>query len=195
MPPRGTRVSDAGKRERLVTAACDLFHRQGVEATTLADIAEMSGVPLGNVYYYFRAKDDIVAAAVAARSGEIQAVGELLDQRHRSPKARLKALVNMVADEREVIASHGCPYGTLCAELVNRDAEASRSLAAGLMRSLLGWTEQQFREMGRPDARDLAVELVAMYQGSAAVASALSDPQLFARQTRRMQRWIDELEA
>ncbi|MBO0730160.1 MAG: helix-turn-helix transcriptional regulator, partial [Acidimicrobiaceae bacterium] len=50
----------AGKRERLVAAARDVCHRQGVEKTTLADIAEAADVPVGNVYYYFKTKDDLV---------------------------------------------------------------------------------------------------------------------------------------
>jgi hypothetical protein len=44
----------------------------------------------------------------------------------------------------------------------------------------LGWAEQQFRAMGRRDARDLAVELVASYQGSAVLTSALGQPELMA---------------
>jgi len=57
-----------GKRGRLIVAACDLFYRQGIAGTTLAHIAEAAEVPLGNVYYYFKTKDDIVAAVVEART-------------------------------------------------------------------------------------------------------------------------------
>jgi AcrR family transcriptional regulator len=197
MPPqrKGASESRGGKREQLMTAACELFHQQGVAATTLADIADRSGVPLGNVYYYFKSRDDIVAAVVGARSREIEDLGALLEKRHRSPKARLKALVSMVADQRETITAYGCPYGTLCADLVSQHEDSSRSLAAGLMQSLVAWSEQQFREMGRRDARDLALELVALYQGGAVVASALGDPEVFAHQALRMQRWLDEIEA
>jgi AcrR family transcriptional regulator len=53
-----------GKRDRLVAGAREAIHRQGVEATTLADIAEASGVPLGNVYYYFKSQGELVAAAI-----------------------------------------------------------------------------------------------------------------------------------
>ena len=42
-----------GKRDRLVTGARETIYRHGVEATTIADIAEASDVPVGNVYYYF----------------------------------------------------------------------------------------------------------------------------------------------
>ena len=60
----GTTGPVGGKRERLVGAACDLVYRLGAERTTLADIARAADVPLGNVYYYFRTKDDIFARAV-----------------------------------------------------------------------------------------------------------------------------------
>ena len=53
------------------------------------------------------------------------------------------------------------------------------------MRIPLDWAEQQFRAMGRRDAHDLAVELVATYQGSALLSNT--------RQARRLERWIDEL--
>jgi TetR/AcrR family transcriptional repressor of nem operon len=46
-----------GKRERLLGAAADLLYRQGVEKTTLADIAQAADVALGNIYYYFKTKD------------------------------------------------------------------------------------------------------------------------------------------
>jgi AcrR family transcriptional regulator len=186
--------SQEGKRERLVTAACELFHQQGIAATTLADIADTARVPLGNVYYYFKAKNDIVEAVVNARAREITDLGAVLARRHRTPRARLKALVAMVADQREVITTYGCPYGTLCGELVNQDEDSSRALAADLMRSLIAWAEEQFRQMGRRDAGDLAVELVAMYQGGAVIASAVGDPEMFALHARRMHRWIDGIE-
>jgi AcrR family transcriptional regulator len=44
---------------------------QGVERTTIADIAPAADVPLGNVYYYFKMKDDIVDA-VANLGSEIR---------------------------------------------------------------------------------------------------------------------------
>src|SRR5690349_12067155 len=103
-----------GKRERLITAACDLFYRQGIAGTTLAHIAEAADVPLGNVYYYFKTKDDIVAAVVEARTEEIRSATAALQRQHGSPKARLKALVGLLADARDRVADHGCPLGTLC---------------------------------------------------------------------------------
>lgn len=183
-----------GKRERLVAAACELLHQQGVARTTLADIAKAADVPVGNVYYYFKTKDDIVGAVVQSHAQQLEsAVGEL-ERRHPTPEARLKALVRMLAERRDSVARYGCRYGTLSAEL-NKRSEGPDPLAAVLMQIPLDWAEQQFRAMGRPDAHDLAVELVASYQGGALLTAALGQPELMARQADRLERWIGSLPA
>jgi AcrR family transcriptional regulator len=183
-----------GKRERLVSAARDLVYRQGVARTTLADIAQAADVPLGNVYYYFKTKDEIVGAVVQVHGDQMKATLAELERRHRSPKGRLKALMDVLAERADETALYGCPYGTLSSELGKR-LDGSDPLAAPLMQSLLDWAGQQFRAMGRRDAPDLAIELVAGYEGSALLSSALGQPELMARQARRLQRWIDRLDA
>jgi TetR/AcrR family transcriptional regulator, transcriptional repressor for nem operon len=183
--------SKPSKRERLVAAACQLFHQQGVETTTLADIAQAADVPVGNIYYYFKTKDDLVGAVIDAYSVDLRARLASLD-RHRTPKARLKALVRDQVDQRELASQFGCPMGTLCSELDKRDDALERA-AAELLTLSVEWTEQQFRSMGRSDARDLAVALVAAFQGISLLTNTLRDPELMAREGHRLDRWIDSL--
>jgi TetR/AcrR family transcriptional regulator, transcriptional repressor for nem operon len=183
-----------GKRERLVAAARELIYRQGVARTTLADIAQEADVPLGNVYYYFKTKDDIVSAVVDNRAAQLKTTFAELERRHRSPKARLKALVAGFAERADATAQFGCPYGTLSSELAKRD-DGSDPLATPLMQNQLDWVEQQLRDMRRRDARDLAIELIAAYEGSTILASALGEPEVMAQESRRLQRWIDTLQS
>lgn len=72
------------KRERLVAAASRVLHEQGVEKTTLADIARVAEVPLGNVYYYFKTKDRLVEAAIDAHALNFRAMTASLDL-HTAP--------------------------------------------------------------------------------------------------------------
>src|SRR5260370_508890 len=84
------------KRSRLIQTAAKLAHRQGFRKTTLADIAEEAQVPLGNVYYYFKTKDELAAAVVEHRLkelGKLQQSWEEMD----SPKERLCACVQSTA--------------------------------------------------------------------------------------------------
>jgi AcrR family transcriptional regulator len=76
-----------GKRDRLIAGARETIYRQGFEATTIADIAEASGVPLGNVYYYFKSKDQLAAAAIDSYARESRERLSLLEQQHRTPRA------------------------------------------------------------------------------------------------------------
>jgi AcrR family transcriptional regulator len=181
-----------GKRQRLIAAANQLLHQQGVEKTTLADIAQAADVPVGNVYYYFKTKDDIIAAVIEARVQQARAALASIDSGHRSPKSRLKALVSEYANQSEVIARYGCPYGTLCSELDKRPSSPDFALPE-LMRVPIEWAEGQFRALGRRDAHDLAVSLIAAYEGSALLANTFRDPDILVREARRLNRWIDAL--
>jgi AcrR family transcriptional regulator len=185
------RDTPAGKRERLVAAACQVLHEQGVERTTLADIAQAADVPLGNVYYYFKTKDQLVEAAIKARGDDLTATIAALDRR-RTPQSRLKGLVGSLVEHRELIARYGCPFGTLATELDKRADGLDRS-AAEVMGTMAGWAERQFRCMGRDDARDLAIALVASYQGISLLANTFRDPELMLTEGRRLERWIDSL--
>jgi TetR/AcrR family transcriptional regulator, transcriptional repressor for nem operon len=181
-----------GKRERLVAAATQLLHQNGVERTTLADIAQAADVPAGNVYYYFKTKDEVIAAVIEAHAQQVKTTLAFIDTHHRSPRSRLKAFVREFTAQGEIVAQYGCPLGSLCSELGKRVRQSSLA-EAELMRLPIEWAERQFRSLGRRDAHDLALDLMAAYEGSALLASTLRDPILLARSGRRLNHWIDTL--
>ena len=172
-----------GKRQRLVDGARQVLHQQGVQATTIAAVAQAADVPVGNVYYYFKSKDALVTAAIDAHAEDIRA-GLAEFGRRRTPKARLKALVRSWIGQAELVAQYGCPHGSLCSELDKRDDGLDRD-AANLLELSIDWSEQQFRAMGRRDARDLAVALVAAFQGAALLTNTFRDPDVLVRESRR----------
>lgn len=184
-------AASAGKRERLVESATALFHEQGVHRTTLAGVAERADVPLGNIYYYFKTKDELVGAVL---DSYLEHAATLIDSfgRGRTPHARLKALVRNWVDMREAVVRHGCPIGTLCTELDKNESGLDRE-AAKVMAKIIDWAEDQFRQLGRSDARDLALALSSGIQGAALLANAFRDPTILSRQARHLERWIDSL--
>src|SRR5215468_11624237 len=129
-----------GKRERLVAAATELLHQQGIERTTLADIAHAADVPVGNVYYYFKTKDEVVTAVIEAHVQQIKTTLAAIDARHRSPKGRLKAFVREFTAQSEIVAQYGCPLGSLCSELDKRVKDPGLP-AAELMRLPIDWAQ------------------------------------------------------
>src|SRR5687767_587590 len=107
-------------RNRLVSAAKEVIHRQGFRDTTLAEIAAAADVPLGNVYYHFRTKESLAEAVIERHAEELRATFARLE-RDPDPRSRLKQLVLGGAAIGEQLVEYGCPYGSLCQELEKGD--------------------------------------------------------------------------
>ncbi|MEQ4716453.1 TetR/AcrR family transcriptional regulator [Nonomuraea sp. B19D2] len=184
----------SAKRQRLMAAAAQVVHRQGVERTTIADIARAADVPVGNVYYYFKTKDDLVAAALAEHARQLEILTDRLD-RLDDPRERLRSLVETWVSQRDLAARYGCPTGTLAAELDKRDEGGLDAAAGRVIRLLIDWVGRQFGELGLPDPEGLALTLVGAYQGMSLLANALREPDIMNRQGARLLDWLDSLSA
>ncbi|MFC8826648.1 TetR/AcrR family transcriptional regulator [Streptomyces sp. NPDC057137] len=188
------KVRAADKRRRLTAAAAQVLHEQGVERTTLADIARAADVPLGNVYYYYKTKDELVRAALSEHSTHLDELTHSLDELP-DPRDRLKALIEVWISSRDVAARYGCPTGTLAVELDKRGDGTLDTEAGAVIQRLVDWTGHQFRALGLPAPDDLAITLVAAYQGMSLLANALRDPSIMTREGTRLLRWLDSLNA
>ncbi|WP_067981051.1 TetR/AcrR family transcriptional regulator [Nocardia caishijiensis] len=187
-----TRVAPrAGKRERLVEAAARVFYEQGIEKTTIADIATAADVPVGNVYYYFKTKDQFVHAVIETHANTLAEIVAKLAPLP-GPAERLTAMVDSWVNQRDLAARFGCPTGSLAAELDKRP-DAFGGEPARLMGLLIDWARDQFAELGRSDAGELAVAFVAAYQGISLITNTFRDPDLMATEGARLKRWIDEV--
>lgn len=174
-----------------MNSAAELLHKQGVANTTLAEVAHAADVPPGNVYYYFKSRDELIQAVIDSHA---QAVRTLLGSHERrpDPRERLKGLAHSWMDVADLVTAHGCPIGSLSLEL-NKHEDGLGDAAAHLFRLMLEWAEAQFRELGRPDPGADATTLIGGVQGAALLANALRDPQLLAAETRRIEDWIESL--
>jgi AcrR family transcriptional regulator len=82
---------------RVVTAALDLFVRQGVSATSLQMIADAVGVTKAAVYHQFKTKEAIVVAAVELELGRLEAALAAAEADQRG-LGGLEALLSQVID-------------------------------------------------------------------------------------------------
>ncbi len=181
------------KRERLVDAADTLFHQQGVSNTTLANIAELAEVPLGNVYYYFKSKDAIIMAVVDKRKKEFD---NLFGDWEQIPavKDRLATFVRHGASNADVAARFGDSLGSLCQELGKQGGEISAA-SASLMQKVLGWCERQFVSLGKSEeeSKRLALNLVASLQGISLISLTFNDPEYIGQHGNFLTHWLDAL--
>jgi AcrR family transcriptional regulator len=183
------RTSD--KRERLIRSADQLILQQGYRQTTLSDIASKSGVPLGNVYYYFKTKEEIARTVIDSRLQAMQAILERCSQ-HEEPRTRLLEFLAVPVDARRNLSDHGCPLGTLAYE-ISRSENQLNEASGALISVVLEWCQAQFEAMGRSDARQLALQMVTNLQGMSLIANALHDPTVVDQMVDRTRDWINSL--
>ena len=178
------------KRDRLIEAADTLFHQQGVSNTTLANIAALADVPLGNVYYYFKSKDSIILAVIERRKKQLTSL--FADWSNKEDvKSRLVSLVEYVGTLAEESAKFGDSLGSLCQELGKQGGTIGQATSQ-LMNDIIFWCEKQFKLLGKSDddASKLALNLVASLQGISLITLTFRDPQYVARQGQYLEQWL-----
>jgi AcrR family transcriptional regulator len=82
-------------RARILSAAIDLFRRNGFAQTTMRDIAAEAGVALGAAYYYFDSKDAIVLAFYDQAQQDLEPLLEQAVGSTRDLGKRLHALLDV----------------------------------------------------------------------------------------------------
>jgi TetR/AcrR family transcriptional repressor of nem operon len=179
------------KRNRLIDAAKKLIYQQGLNITTLADIALEADVALGNIYYYFKEKSDIGIAVLKSIAVEQQTFFQQLDK-EPSPKVRLHYFLEHAKQEAKLIALQGGRVGTLCQELA-KERGTLHNLAAKLMMDCLLWIEAQFYTLGYiEEASDLSLDLMYKLQGACLLGYAFKDPNLITSGITLLQDFLKE---
>jgi AcrR family transcriptional regulator len=180
------------KRARIVETAAKLVHEQGFARTSLADIAQASGVPLGNLYYYFKTKDAIGEALVEKLAATAAAARAKWDA-ELEPRDRILALIQARLDTGDSVAKSGCEVGGLCSELHKEPGQLA-DRAAGIFAGFLKWLEAQFRLIGQgAESRDLAFHLISALQGASLLANTFHSTRQLTRECNRLKDWVRSL--
>lgn len=149
-------TSDAGTptasaRERILTAAYDLFSRRGIRAVGTEEVIERAGVAKATLYRHFATKNDL-ALAVLQRREELWTHG-LIEAKSRergeTPEEQLLAIFDVLHDWFQLRDGYeGCsfinvllelgadhPVGQACIAHIDhvRDIVRQRAVAAGLI--------------------------------------------------------------
>jgi TetR/AcrR family transcriptional regulator, transcriptional repressor for nem operon len=168
-------------RERIVERAAELFAEQGVAATSLDEVLAAAGAGKGQLYHYFRGRDELVAAAVGLRCAQVLAgLTQALDT--VGSLAELEQALAGFADGYEQMGLPGCPIGSLAGEVAERNEGARLQTAAAFdaWEQLFAGALERMRERGelRADASSavLATALLASIEGGMVLSQARKDP-------------------
>lgn len=69
---------------KIVTAAWDLFYRQGYDNTTIDEIVEVSGTSKGSFYHYFESKDSLLGSLSYLFDEKYEELEEKIDPEENS---------------------------------------------------------------------------------------------------------------
>lgn len=182
------------KRHRLVMAAIEQFHTKGISGTSLADVARAAEIPTGNVFYYFKTKDDLVRA-VADRwcsllSGYLQELSGTND-----PMLRIEGFINQACVLGDMYVTLGCPLAGLTRDL-RQEGGSLAAEAARIYAVQASWLESQFAASGFScgNARAHTRFLMAGYYGAILLAHAQGDRALIEAEAGGLKRWLQGLQ-
>ncbi|MDE7388111.1 MAG: TetR/AcrR family transcriptional regulator [Muribaculaceae bacterium] len=88
-----TSAASSKTRERLIDVARQLFTRNGVENTTMSDIASASSRGRRTIYTYFRTKRDIYEAVIQSESAKVCGELQALVDAESTPELKLRKLM------------------------------------------------------------------------------------------------------
>lgn len=180
-------------RADIVECAGRLFYEQGYEATSFSDIVEASGLFRGNIYHYFKSKDEILRAVIERHLQGFRALLAKWEQENEDPKVRLMAFVDMITGRKAELVEYGCPIGSLNIEL-GKDRRDLQQVASALFDLFRDWLTACFQQLGKgAEAESLALHLLGRAQGVAVISQVYRDVKLLRHETIILRDWIAQL--
>ncbi|MDB5296691.1 MAG: TetR family transcriptional regulator [Phycisphaerales bacterium] len=178
------RVSDA--KPRLLQAAMDLVWTRSYGAVTVDDICERAGVKKGSFYYFFKSKDELVAAALDAKWDiEIRPTYDRIFSASRPPLDRLReAFDHVYQGQKNLREKHGCalgcPFSSVGTEIIAAD-KTLREAVQRMIKGKLRYFESALRDLQAEgqlqgqDAALLAKQVYSYFEGVLAQARIADD--------------------
>lgn len=124
MPSNRRRKPQAEKRAEIVSAARELFERDGYEATSMGRIAKAAGITPNTIYWYFKDKNQLLVQVLGDRLSEdledyAQVAGLPIPkrllwmvERLRSVKKLVNSVHNLIGESSSVNEMHANFHAT-----------------------------------------------------------------------------------
>ena len=153
----------ASARQRLLTAADELFYSEGVQSVGVDRVIEQADVAKATLYRTFGGKEQLVAAYLRARhDAALTRLAQAID-RESDSRARLLAVFDAQAGWINRRTYGGCPFARATAEpsvgpSVHHEADDYRNDVLALLTELAA-------EAGAADPATLGLQLSLLYHG------------------------------
>src|SRR5258708_4978057 len=108
-------------KQKIVKAATDLFHRQGVTATSPDQVIEASGTGKGQFYHYFKSKEGLVHEVLQAYLDSIKKGHSPIDYEIQTWAGLEQWFGAHLKLQKAFQMTRGCPFGTIGNEVTEND--------------------------------------------------------------------------
>lgn len=148
-------------RSKLITAAEQLFNRQGFNATGMDDLAKEAGMSSRTLYKHAGSKTSLITSVLAER-----------DQRFmtRLDASSVDAIFQTQAEWLEEESSRGCLFLRAHGETGGDTAEISAAMTAHKARFREQVAQAVERDIGRHDD-ELTEQILILFEGATAAAA------------------------
>jgi AcrR family transcriptional regulator len=167
----------------VLTAASQLFYRQGIHAVGVDTIAAEAGATKAALYGNFGSKDRLVTAYLRARDQRWQQQIDEITAEHSDPRDRILAVFDAYEEWQSANDFRGCAFLNAAAEFPDRDHPV-REVVRHHKDAMRSYLQAQLRRLG-PDAEQVnATQLMLLLEGAVSTCMVTGDPQSYAEAKR-----------
>jgi len=160
---------------------------------SFSDIAQAAGVARGNLYYYFKSKEEVLAAVIEYRLQQMREMLRQWDESISTPLARLRRYCQIPINEQVNASRYGCPMGSLNSELGKSQIDL-QALSRQQLDLFKDWLSKQFRLLvPEKNAEHLALHILVCTQGIALMSQTYADQDLVTREIELLNAWLDQV--
>jgi AcrR family transcriptional regulator len=159
-------------RDRILTAASQLFAEAGIQATGIDSLIAAAGVAKATFYRHFPSKDDLVVAWLRdSRTRWFDHVRAQVDALGPHGPNPISTWFDGVADWLEMDGYRGCPYLNVPVEITD-PAHPAQPIVRGFLQEVEDYLATLLQAAGYANSRALAAQVQTLTAGSISLAAA-----------------------
>ncbi|MEQ1696042.1 MAG: TetR/AcrR family transcriptional regulator [Hyphomicrobiaceae bacterium] len=193
MPPVATRSTiDQTPKQRLITAATDLFCQRGINAVGVDAIVESAGTAKTTLYKLFGSKDHLVEVVLEAEgSAWREWFTAAVEKASDTPQGRLREIFPTLYVWFQEKRFYGCPFINAVAEH-DKSSDRLRKLALGHKRQVLDFVRSIAIKANAREPDRLTHEIALLMDGAIVAAMITKDPRVADVAQAALVRLLDE---
>ena len=162
---RGSKTSGPEAQQHLLSAADELFYREGVRAVGVDAVVERAGVNKMSLYRQFSSKDDLVMAYLERKDTQFFRYVDKSFARHAGePAKQLQQYFDDLAVRASLEGYRGCPFVNVAVEFPDT-AHPARQFVFRNKERLLARLTELASAAGADDPQTLANALALLIEG------------------------------